>query len=54
MTELLKVQVVKVGIADMNIIKPPYTIRTTGLGSCVGVVIYDEKRNCWFGPYYAA
>jgi chemotaxis protein CheD len=43
-TELLKVQVVKVGIADMNIIKPPYTIRTTGLGSCVGVVIYDEKK----------
>ncbi|MFF2499183.1 chemotaxis protein CheD [Peribacillus sp. NPDC058075] len=44
MTELLNVQVVKVGIADMNIIKPPYTIRTSGLGSCVGVVIYDEKK----------
>ncbi|MFB7641905.1 chemotaxis protein CheD [Peribacillus butanolivorans] len=44
MTELLQVKVVKVGIADMNIVKPPYSIRTSGLGSCVGVVIYDEKK----------
>ena len=44
MVELLQVQVVKVGIADMNIVKPPYSIRTSGLGSCVGVVIYDEKK----------
>lgn len=36
-------QVVKVGIADMNIAKLPNTIRTSGLGSCVGVVLYDEK-----------
>jgi chemotaxis protein CheD len=36
-------QVVKVGIADMNIVKAPNTIRTSGLGSCVGVVLYDEK-----------
>lgn len=36
-------QVVKVGIADMNIVKPPNTIRTSGLGSCVGVVLYDER-----------
>lgn len=35
--------VVKVGIADMNIVKAPQTIRTTGLGSCVGVVLYDDK-----------
>lgn len=26
----------------MNIVKPPEMIRTSGLGSCVGVVIYDE------------
>ncbi|MGY3315389.1 chemotaxis protein CheD [Peribacillus simplex] len=44
MTELIKVKVVKVGIADMNIIKPPYSIRTSGLGSCVGVVVYDQKK----------
>ena len=44
MGESLQIQVVKVGIADMNTVKPPYSIRTSGLGSCVGVVIYDEKR----------
>lgn len=36
--------VVKVGIADMNIVNSPQLIRTSGLGSCVGVVIYDQMR----------
>lgn len=36
--------VVRVGIADMNIVKVPDTIRTSGLGSCVGVVLYDETK----------
>ncbi|GKV67822.1 chemoreceptor glutamine deamidase CheD [Sporosarcina sp. NCCP-2716] len=36
--------VVRVGIADLNIVKEPDTIRTSGLGSCVGVVLYDERR----------
>lgn len=35
-------EVVKVGMADLNVAKPPQTIRTSGLGSCVGVIIYDE------------
>lgn len=35
--------VVKVGIADLNIVKSPGRIRTAGLGSCVGVVIYDKN-----------
>ncbi|WP_226674184.1 chemotaxis protein CheD [Rossellomorea aquimaris] len=34
--------VVKVGIADMNIALNGSSIRTSGLGSCVGVVLYDE------------
>lgn len=34
--------VVKVGIADLNIVRIPDTIRTSGLGSCVGAVLYDE------------
>lgn len=38
------VEVVRVGIADMNIVKQPGTIRTSGLGSCVGVVLYDEAK----------
>lgn len=38
------VQVVKVGIADMNIVRTPNHIRTSGLGSCVGVVVYDQAK----------
>ena len=37
-------QVIKVGIAQMDIVKVPNTIRTSGLGSCVGVVLYDEEK----------
>jgi chemotaxis protein CheD len=36
-------EVIKVGIADMNTVKAPDLIRTTGLGSCVGVVLYDQS-----------
>lgn len=36
-------QIVKVGIADLNIVKAPGTIRTQGLGSCVGTIIYDDR-----------
>ncbi len=34
---------IKVGMADMNICKAPDSITTLGLGSCVGVVLYDAK-----------
>ncbi|WP_080846427.1 chemotaxis protein CheD [Cytobacillus gottheilii] len=37
-------EVIKVGIADMNTVKAPQLIRTSGLGSCVGVVIYDDLK----------
>lgn len=33
--------IVRVGISDLNIVRSPNTIRTSGLGSCVGIVIYD-------------
>ncbi|WP_102028240.1 chemotaxis protein CheD [Salirhabdus sp. Marseille-P4669] len=33
--------IVKVGIADLNVVQAPQKIRTSGLGSCVGVVIFD-------------
>jgi chemotaxis protein CheD len=36
--------VIKVGIADMNIVRSPDSIRTSGLGSCVGVVVFDQAR----------
>lgn len=38
-------EVIKVGIADMSICKSPNTIRTSGLGSCVGIIVYDEERH---------
>ena len=37
-------QVVKVGIAQMDVAKEPSTIRTSGLGACVGVILYDESK----------
>ncbi len=36
--------VIRVGIADLNIVKAPHKIRTSGLGSCVGIVIYDLTK----------
>ncbi|MGM9927536.1 MAG: chemotaxis protein CheD [Bacillus sp. (in: firmicutes)] len=38
------VKIIKVGIADMNIVRTPDLIRTAGLGSCVGVVLYDSCK----------
>ncbi|MFD1336133.1 chemotaxis protein CheD [Oceanobacillus iheyensis] len=40
----IETTVVKVGIADLKIIQFPQLIRTSGLGSCVGTVIYDDKK----------
>jgi chemotaxis protein CheD len=37
-------QLSKIGIAEMGIVKGSQIIRTSGLGSCVGVVIYDQDR----------
>jgi chemotaxis protein CheD len=36
-------EVVKVGMADLKVTSSPNRLRTTGLGSCVGVTLYDEK-----------
>lgn len=43
MTNVIRVE--KVGIADMKLVKKPDIIRTSGLGSCVGLVIYDLEKN---------
>lgn len=37
-------KVIKVGIAELDIVHTPNVIRTAGLGSCVGVVIYDRDK----------
>ena len=34
---------VKVGIADLNLVLPPGVIMTIGLGSCIGISLYDKK-----------
>ncbi|MEA4897642.1 MAG: chemotaxis protein CheD [Christensenellaceae bacterium] len=33
---------IMVGIADMAVARAPHTITTLGLGSCVGIVMYDK------------
>ena len=35
-------QIIKVGMADLNVCASPDGITTLGLGSCVGVVLYDS------------
>ena len=36
-------ELIKVGIADMNIVKAPDKITTIGLGSCIGIAIRDKQ-----------
>ena len=36
-------EIVKVGMADMKLCEPPKGITTVGLGSCVGIVLYDVR-----------
>jgi len=35
------IPVIKVGMADMNAIQAPGVIKTSGLGSCIGLSLYD-------------
>jgi chemotaxis protein CheD len=37
-------QMIRVGMADLNICRSPDAITTLGLGSCVGAVIYDPVK----------
>lgn len=34
---------IKVGMADLNVCNSPYALTTLGLGSCVGIVLYDPR-----------
>ena len=36
---------IKVGMADLNIATNGELLKTTGLGSCVGIIIYDPKKH---------
>ena len=35
-------EMIKVGMADLNVCHAPDAITTLGLGSCVGVALYDK------------
>ncbi|MBU5426556.1 chemotaxis protein CheD [Tissierella pigra] len=35
---------IKVGMADLNVTKCPNNLTTLGLGSCVGIVLYDKTN----------
>ncbi len=37
-------QIIKVGMADLNIAKAPGILTTLGLGSCVAIALYDRKQ----------
>ena len=36
--------VIRVGMADLKVAQHPAILTTLGLGSCVGIVLYDIKR----------
>ncbi len=36
--------IIRVGMADLNICKTPNVITTLGLGSCIGLTFYDPVR----------
>lgn len=36
--------VIKVGMADLNVAKAPKKLTTLGLGSCVGITLYDKQN----------
>lgn len=37
-------KMIKVGMADLNICKSPDAITTLGLGSCIGIALYDPAK----------
>lgn len=39
-----KIKEIRVGIADLNLACPPDKIITVGLGSCVGIALYDQYK----------
>ncbi|MFB1098570.1 chemotaxis protein CheD [Terribacillus sp. JSM ZJ617] len=41
---MTEAEILHVGIADAKIASYPQHLRTAGLGSCVGVVVYDKQR----------
>ncbi|BBH20850.1 chemoreceptor glutamine deamidase CheD [Paenibacillus baekrokdamisoli] len=40
---MIQQNIVKVGMADLNIATDRAVLKTTGLGSCVGLTLFDER-----------
>ncbi|ALS21658.1 MULTISPECIES: chemotaxis protein CheD [Paenibacillus] len=40
---MIQENLIKVGMADLNVAHKTGVLKTTGLGSCVGVTLYDAK-----------
>lgn len=46
---------IRVGMADYKLCRPPQKISTLGLGSCLGVILYDRRlKICGLAPCYDA
>jgi chemotaxis protein CheD len=41
---MIQPPLVKVGMADLNVISGEGILKTTGLGSCVGITLYDHLK----------
>jgi chemotaxis protein CheD len=39
----MQVNEIKVGIGDLNVALPPDKLITLGLGSCIGIALYDDR-----------
>lgn len=39
----MEIKEIRVGIADLNIVTTPGKLITVGLGSCVGIALYDQQ-----------
>jgi chemotaxis protein CheD len=37
--------IIKVGMADLIAVRPPAVLTTLGLGSCVGIALFDSRTN---------
>lgn len=40
----MEIKEVKVGIADLNVVESPNRLITVGLGSCIGIALYDKNK----------
>lgn len=40
---MMQDEIIKVGMADLNVTQATGILKTTGLGSCVGVTLFDPK-----------